>query len=369
MTTAEPVFIEVDPQAIVSEMKAQYEDLTGRPLNPGQVENLLIQVFAYRETLLKTSVNEAAKLNLLEFTKAPMLDYLAQLLGVERLPASAAVCTLKLVFVTGHDDVVIPANTRIQSTDGKVVFGIDDDLIVPFGVDEIEATATCLTDGILGNGYTLGAISVILDPQPYLSTTENINITSGGADQESDDTLKERVRLAPASFSTAGPVDAYVFWAKSANPGIVDVSVLSLNPGDVNIFPLMADGELPNSNVLQQVYDVCNNEKRRPLTDNVIVEAPAVISYDIEVELTLLTGQVPADAINTITDLLTDYAKSRRNKCGLDIVRSKISRLCSLEGIVYDVNVVQPSSTVSVDKNEVGIYQSINVSVTGYSDE
>jgi hypothetical protein len=49
--------------------------------------------------------------------------------------------------------------------------------------------------------------------------------TANGTDDETDEELRERIRLAPSQFSVAGPTGAYKFFAKSAHPSIVDVSV------------------------------------------------------------------------------------------------------------------------------------------------
>lgn len=89
MTLPEPDFIARDPAAITAEIIAQYEQLSGKTLYPAQVERLLIDLLAYRETLIRIGIQEAAKQNLVAFAHAPMLDYLGQLVGVTRLPAPA----------------------------------------------------------------------------------------------------------------------------------------------------------------------------------------------------------------------------------------------------------------------------------------
>lgn len=75
-----------DPQAITAEIVSQYETATGKTLYPAQVERLLIDLIAYRETLLRAAINDAARQNLVRFARAPMLDYLGELVGVARLP-------------------------------------------------------------------------------------------------------------------------------------------------------------------------------------------------------------------------------------------------------------------------------------------
>lgn len=82
MAIAEPNFIDRDPAQITSEMIAQYEDASGKKLYPAQAERLLIDLFAYRENLVRIAIQEAAKQNLVAYSRAPMLDYLGELVGV-----------------------------------------------------------------------------------------------------------------------------------------------------------------------------------------------------------------------------------------------------------------------------------------------
>ena len=70
MSLPEPSFIDRDPQAITAEIVAQYEQLTGKTLYPAQVERLLIDVIAYRETLVRIGIQEAAKQNLVAYARA-----------------------------------------------------------------------------------------------------------------------------------------------------------------------------------------------------------------------------------------------------------------------------------------------------------
>jgi phage-related baseplate assembly protein len=61
----------------------------------------------------------------------------------------------------------------------------------------------------------------------------NLAASSGGSEQEDNDRLRERIKLAPESFTNAGSRMAYRFHAMQAHPNIVDVAVLSPVPGTV----------------------------------------------------------------------------------------------------------------------------------------
>ena len=70
---------------ITAELTAKYELLAGKTLYPAQADRVFVDVIAYREMLLRTAINEAAKQNLVAFATGVMLDYLGDFFGVVRL--------------------------------------------------------------------------------------------------------------------------------------------------------------------------------------------------------------------------------------------------------------------------------------------
>jgi phage-related baseplate assembly protein len=144
---------------------------------------------------------------------------------------------------------------------------------------DVEAEST--EGGEKYNGYAPGQIKLLVDPIPYVSSVQNIDTSSGGSDGETDDAFRERQRLAPASFSVAGPEDAYRFFAKSADVNIIDVAIISPAPNEIEIYPLMKGGELPNQDVLEKVMAEVSPRGRRPLNDLVNVLAPTEVTYEI----------------------------------------------------------------------------------------
>lgn len=362
------IFVHEDADQILSEMQAALESSLGRSIAPADVEMLLINAFAYRELLLRTGLNEAARQNLVAFARGSSLEYLGALVGVSRQPASNALCTIHFTLVAGHNGVTIPEGLRVQSLDGKIIFQTTQDTVVPVGTLEADVPANASAPGIVGNGYAVNTISIILDPQAFVSTAQNTDITEGGSDEESDDLLRERITLAPASFSVAGPDDAYRFFAKSAHPSIVDVGITSLVPGEVDLYPLLDGGIMPTQDILDAVLAICNAEKIRPLTDTVVAAAPTIINYAIEVNLTLLTTAVSASAQAAVQKGLEDWRDGRKNKLALDVVVSKIKSLSMIDG-VYDVDVISPVANVVAAENEFTNCTAITVNVIGTHDE
>lgn len=368
MEVAQPIFFNTDAQLIIAEMVAYYENLVGFKLSPGQAEMLVINAFAYREHLLRIQGNEVAKQNLLAFSSYPMIDYLGDLLGVYRLPAAAAQCTIRFSLESGHPSLAIPEGIQVQSLDGKVIFKTQESKSVSVGVASVDIKAECTTPEAIGNGYNIGEIAIILDPQAYVSTATNIAVTSGGADDEKDDALRERIRLAPSSFSTAGPDDAYIYFAKSAHPSIIDVGIKSLVPGTVNVYPLLLNAEAPTTEILEAVEAKLNPTKTRPLNDIVVVSAPTKLEYEVIANVVLLTGALTDPVRSQIEKNVNDYVALRKAKLGRDAVRTQLIAKINIDD-VYEVDLVEPSSDVEADKNEVAFCTGVTINITGYSDE
>lgn len=361
-------FIHEDAEVIRAEMKAYMEKELNRQIAPADIEQLLINTYAYRELLIRAGLNHGARQNLVAFSAGAALEELGRLVGVSRLPASGALCTIQLSLIAGHTGVVIPEGIRIGSTDGKAIFQTIESVVVPPGVQVSHVGVACSEMGIVGNGYAPNTITIILDPQPYLTAAWNVDQSAGGANEETDNDLRDRIKLAPASFSVAGPKDAYEFFAKSASSAIVDVKAISPIPGQVNIYPLLENGEMPTSGILDAVLAICSGDKIRPLTDTVVVVAPTVIEYSINVGLTLLVTAVNTDADARVQAVLSEWTKGRENKLGLDVVINKIRSLSMIEG-VYDVDVISPSASIIASPNVYSKCNGITVTITGTHDE
>lgn len=360
----EPNFIARDPQAITAEIIADYELLSGKTLYPAQVERLLIDVIAYRETLLRVGIQEAAKQNLVAFARAPMLDYLGELVGVTRLAAQPARTTLRFTFPAALPRKrLIPAGTRVEGGNGMATFATDADAELVAGQLSIDVTATCIEAGNAGNGWQPGQINRSVDAFDDTDVTvANTAPTAGGADAEDDDRLRERIKLAPESFSNAGSRLAYRFHALKAHQSIIDVAVLSPEPGKVRLYPLVQTG-LPEDAILSLVEATCSADRVRPLTDEVKALAPAIVEYAIEANLTLYEKVDAASVRDQAQASAQAFSTQRAAGLGRDIVPSQVIAALQVPG-VYAVELKSPALKVLAE-NEWPRCTGIKLTVTG----
>lgn len=360
-----PVVFEEDIQPKLKRLQLRLEAALGRPLAPADVEMLIANAFVYELQLYCISGNQAYRQNLVHFSTGSMLEYLGELVGVNRLPASAAECTIQFNLVNGHNPVQLPSGIRVQSIDGNVIFITNNAVDIGIGINTVTVTALCQTTGVIGNAYDAGKISIILDPQPYISSAANIDTTNGGSDAETDDQLRTRISLAPSSFSVAGPSGAYKYFAKSAHPSIVDVAVITTNPGEVTLYPLCDGGVLPSTEILNSVLSICSDEKVRPQNDTVLVDTPTVQNYTIEIQLTTYTGAINQDVLDLVNANLNAFKTDRNNKLGMDVIKTQLSALSIIKDKVYTAAVISPSSDIVADNKTYPKCTGITVTIIG----
>ena len=164
----EPNFIERDPEKITQELIVMYEEMTGKTLHPAQIERAIIDMIAYESSLVRIGIQEAAKQNLVDFARKPMLDYLGSLLGVSRNSAQPARTTCRAsIQETLAFNITIPSGTKIESKDGKVIYKTLSSVIITAGTLNIDVLCEAETAGIIGNNYLPGEINNLLSPVQY----------------------------------------------------------------------------------------------------------------------------------------------------------------------------------------------------------
>ncbi len=363
-------FVDDTPEAVLADAIADYQQIAGVTLGEADPEMLLINSFAYRGALFLKNLNYVGNQNLIKFATGVALEQLAAKFGVYRLPASPARVVVTFTMAGGAPTLVIPAGTRVKAQNGNVLFQVDEDTTVESGTATIDINCTCLTTGVIGNGYVAGLINVIVDPVAYVSSAANSETSTGGSDEEDDIQMRARVPLANATYSVAGPEDAYRYFALSASASIVDVMIPNPTPtpGTVYIYPLLAGGVLPGSAELDAVAEVCSDKKVRPLNDTVVVEAPTKVEYAIVVALQVKKGYNSAAIQATVTDNINGFVNNWKNALGVDIKRNQIIGKCMVPG-VFDVELTEIADDIEIAYNEFGYCTGVTVTVSEIVDE
>ena len=142
---------------------------------------------------LRQVFNHGAQQNLLSYAQNQYLDALGVFLDCGRQPASHAVTEIQFTLSQALASAfVIPAG--FQVTNGDVTFETISQTTIAAGSLQATAQAQCLEAGTVGNGYLAGQISTIVSPLAFLATAVNTSESSGGSDEEDDESYAERLR-------------------------------------------------------------------------------------------------------------------------------------------------------------------------------
>lgn len=408
-------FITTDAEEIYRGIITKLEEGVSEPLYPGDERRIFGEALVPLFVGMYNAMNDAARQKMLRYARGDVLDALGERAGVERLAPEKATTTLRFSLNESiAENIIIPEGTRATS-DGSRYFATTTAAVLEAGETYVDVPAISEEGGVDYNDIPIGAITALVDLLPYIDSVSNIDVTSGGADAEQDDSLRERIRSAPSKLTTAGPINAYRYWAMSANTAIADVVVKSeqekigrtlqlyeinnaflafmggddllidtlvvyvdaangvrakygddytakyedglltiqvngnsstngaaiaaskavqveidkTNDGTVNIFPICKDGDLPDEAILKDVYETCSASEVRPMTDRVVVKAPTVQEYSIE--LTYYTTAAEASAcIKTIEGeggAIDKYIEWQSSKLGRHINPDKLRAL------------------------------------------
>lgn len=286
-------FLETDTETVISSMIALYEEMqraAGRDnykVRPGNPERVFISWMAAIIVQQRTLINETAKMNVPRYAakseNEEYLDSLAEIFkDTQRLPASPASATFRFyISEPQQQSTIIPAGTRI-SFDGVIIFATSEVLEIRAGETSGEVEAVCTQPGTVGNGLVAGQVKEVVDLFDHYQKAENITTTSGGAEKEDNESYYERMRDSMESFSTAGPINGYIYWTKTVSPAVLDVAVTSPEACYVDVRVILRDGQEATEAVLKEIEEALNASDIRPLTDIVTVSAPETVDFSID---------------------------------------------------------------------------------------
>lgn len=334
------VIEELNYDEILNSVKNVFKEyLTGDEISLLESDNYsaLLETLAYRELLLRARINQSVKSMLLPFANGADLDNVVAIYGIERLKGEKPTASVKFALSTTLDyDVYIPSGLVLVSKDGETAT-LKDSLSIKAG--DKEMVGVSVLDSFVKSSSI--KCELIQTPLPFVLTAKQENEFVGGAERESDDRLRERAVLSLERFSTAGAKKAYIYHALSANTKVEEVNVLNGGAGIVNVYIKSTD---MSEETRQSVAEYLNDEKVRPLTDNVVVANANIVSVEIRAELELMDM--------FLQDEIDKQIKSSKTSLtiGEDLNLSYIYSVLHKDG-VYRVNLANPASDIKVGED------------------
>lgn len=218
------------------------------------------------------------------------LDRLVADFGITRKPATAS-----LRKVTTSDAVTVGSRWGIND----VVFDITAELSANV------YSATCETAGAIGNTYS-GTLSNIDNTSDVAATLADI--ITPGADEETDDALRERYFEQVQNPATSGNAAAYKAWALSVS-GVGGAKVEALWNGAGTVKVLIVNNDMAIETDLESTVAVYI-ETVRPIGATVTVTSPTGKSIGVTAAVTLDGSQTIAAVQSAFTAAVTSYLKS-----------------------------------------------------------
>ena len=345
-------FAEIDAEKVINSIITMYEGIMNTTLFPADPVRLFLSTLGAmiaQQNIISDFMN---KQNLLRYATGNFLDHIAVDRNVYRLEPKKATVYIRFTLNNAlNSHTTIPSGTRV--TNGNIFFATNTEVQIPAGNLYGDTLATCLSEGFIGNGFVAGQINKLVDVITNV-TAKNITTSGGGSDLEDDDSFRNRIRLQPESFTTAGSELAYIFWALSAHPNISDVSVTSPLPCHVNLWVMLKNGEIPepdattglpapeiiaimelfgiNSDTSPQntIANSLTGKRIRPLTDYIqVLPVKAVeIDYNIRWFITSSQGHEYTQIKERIENAITEYETWQKAIAGRDINPDMLIKLC-----------------------------------------
>lgn len=346
-------FVTIDDETIRSELLSSFETATGISLIEGDARRIFLEQFAIPLVALYNAINTTGRNNLLQYASGDYLDGIGARWGElgERLPAQKSFATaLFTLSAVQSADITIPAGTRVTTTDNNLFFAVSEDLTISAGDTTGSVTIEALETGISYNGLTSGLINKIVDPVAYVLSVSNTTTSQGGADIETDEDYRARLQIVASAPSTAGSIESYKFWALKADSTIVDVSVTTPSAGTVTLTALLENGTVPDSTMITKITNFLTD--KRPLTDNLTVQAPTATNYTIVFTYYIdIANSAQATTIQTaVTNAVNEYVAWQQSALGKDINPDELRKRVLNAGANRTVVTTPAYTTLALDK-------------------
>lgn len=369
---AEARFIDTDPALIEAEVLTIFQNVLSRDLYPAQLERLLVDVATLIATVGANNVNETGKQNLLGYAVGGNLDQIGAITDTPRLVNGKAQTTFRFSISPSPSasSVLIPVGTRVTGSSSGIVFTTKRDAVIAPMVLYTDVNGEASEVGPQANDFEAGSLTTVMDPLAGVPSGKSILVTNlertqGGLIEESDDAYRERLRLAANKISSGGSVDSYRYHALGAHPSIIDVQGYSPAPVYVTIYVLTETGS-PNTAILDAVFEALDDEKVRPITDIVTVEAAQPLNYDIVVDVIAERNVSLSSLRADVLRVASEYATECRRQLGKDVIKSELAgRIQALPG-VYNHTISEPAVDLVVGIGQFASVLSVTVNVLGF---
>jgi len=331
--------------AIIQKLLPDYKPAQGDDIM------LVLQAFSYREMALREFFNEEAKGFFLETATGEKLDLLAETLyGLYRLPGAKPYTEATFSLFKELDyDLLIPAGYELKSSDGIYSAYLSEDITIKAG--ELSGNGVIILDEYTESSTVV--TEVLVTPLPYLEVSQNGEFKNG-ANLESDEAFKIRIKESLADKSTTGSERTYRSFTLKADKRVEDVKVFSPSRGVAAVIYYSRDAdELMRERIESTLYD----PELKTLTDYIFIGEAKEIAVDVYGEIVLKEG---VDASAVYVDAI-ERLRGVSFKIGEDVSVARLIDLLMVDG-VNDVKLNTPTDNIKADEYSIAVLNDINIS-------
>lgn len=283
------------------------------------------------------------------------LDKRASEFGVIRKPGVAASGIVKF---TGASGTVISKGFLITTAD-QLTYATVADITIAAGIATatVQATAT----GLLYN-VGIGSINQIVVAQAGVNAVTNITATTGGAEIEEDESLRERLLLKVQTPATSGNAYHYKQWAlEVAGVGAAKIFPIWNGPGTVKVCIVDTNMQPANETIINAAKT--HIEEERPIGATVTVSSAtmAPVAFTISIKR---DGTLSLDEIKTsINESLTKYLKDIAFVSDYVSINKVVSLMMDEKGIsdVTNLLINNGNTSVTIGSEQIAVVGTVTV--------
>jgi uncharacterized phage protein gp47/JayE len=297
-----------------------------------------------------------------------MADY-----GVTRLAATFATGIVTFSRFTPTNQAIVPVGAVVQTADGTQQYKVVTDLtnaafsaaiggyVVNAGTVSVNVSVQAVTAGVAGNAL-IGSVNTLAVAISGIDTVSNAAAFAGGADAESDTSLRARFVAYIASLSKATKT-AVAYAINAVNPAYTFQIIENQNrDGSANIgyfYVVLNDGTgAPSSNVIAQVYQAV--DAVRGLCIRFGVFAPTITQVSASLTIATATGSNHTAVADVVRAAIINYINAQ--PIGSSLVLSRIVQVAhDASASVIEVTNVLINGSIADIPAVIGVCLQANV--------
>lgn len=316
-----------------------------------EIRNLL-EVFAVGIFALLDEQHEATRIAFISTSYGEFLDRIGQspFISVVREEASEAVGEVTFTLSEAQtEELVIPADTIVASSETGLEFSTDTDCVISIGEVSANVSVTCLSLGADGN-VASNSVDIIVDNEldTNLISVSNSEAFEFGADYEDDEVYRERLleSVRADGFGTVG-------WYENLCESIRGVhDVLLVDDANYTKKVLVNGTSKPTpDNILLEVLTILTVNTNHVINHSFTVDRPTYTDVSMTVTLDVATPISDDDLLRNLTCFVNGTNFDRMEYEGLNI-NGVLTRDMVVEAFNVFEHVVSVTSVV-VDGSEM----------------